>query len=68
MKSEPKTPLQLRAESMINDHELLATSIQPNNRGLESALYGASNEVLDSEELERKEVNSVINICRMNLY
>lgn len=65
MKSEPKTPLQLRAESMINDDELLGSSIQPNNQSLESALY-EPNEALEPEEQERKEVDSVIIPCRMS--
>lgn len=66
MKSEPKTPLQLRAESMINDNELLANSVQPNNQSLESAPYEPNNEALEPEEQERKEVDSVITPCRTN--
>ncbi len=53
MKSEPKTPLQMRAENMIRDEELLATA-PPGAAGPENVDPDAENEDL---ELERGDVS-----------
>lgn len=43
---------------MINDDELLASSVQPNSQSLEGVSYEANNEEFEPEEPERKEVVS----------
>lgn len=60
MKSEPKTPLQLRAESMVNESELLSYNVTSNNENLEGIPSEAANEEFESEEIERKEVTLVV--------
>lgn len=57
MKSEPKTPLQLRAESMINEDELLSATAPPGNQNLSNIPPDINNEEYEPEELERKEVS-----------
>jgi hypothetical protein len=65
MKNEPKTPLQLRAENMLKEDEVLgATAPQP-NIDIENAIPEE-----EEEAVERKEVLSLYfyNTFRMNPY
>lgn len=55
MRNEPKTPLQLRAESMVKDEELLAGTISASNINNQS-FPPEYDEEIDPRDSERKEV------------
>ena len=56
MKAEPKTPLQLRAESIVKDDELLGATVPQADLDYETDTARFDNEEVVTEDLERKEV------------
>lgn len=58
MKAEPKTPLQLRAESIVKDDELLGATGPQADLNYETDTARFDNEKVVTEDLERKEVIS----------